>query len=238
MKISKIFLGSLFLVYFLVTALIWTLLAFLLLPFLGRESFHRISKFWFKNVVIPVSGIKVEVSGLGNIPKEAVIFASNHQSAADIGILLDYIPGSFKFIVKKEYFKVPIFGWYTALAGHLPVDREEGSEANKTLERAKAILKQGKSIMIFPEGTRSRDGKLGPFKRGSLKLAFETGRPIVPIAISGSYKILRSGSLLINAGTVTMKIGEPMNFAVKDKISKQDYQEALDKVRNTIAAML
>jgi len=212
----------------------------LLLPFTRdkEELFHRVSKIWFRRFIIPASLLQVEVRGLKNIPHEPVIFVSNHQSSVDIAMLLAYLPGSFRFIVKQEYFKVPFLGWYTKFAGHLPIDRLEGIEAQKTLDKARQSLKEGKSLMIFPEGTRSPDGRLKPFKRGSLKLAFETRRPVVPIAISGSFEVLPRESFLINPGKIRLTIGKPMSFVAKEKVSKKDYVEALEKVRNTIASML
>lgn len=180
------------------------------------------------------SGVKVKVSGLENIPKDfPSIFVSNHQSAADILILLANLPVRFRFAIKKELFKIPIFGWYIRKAGYFPIDREVVLSAYRTLETIIEIIKAGESVLIFPEGTRSKTGKLGKFKRGSLLAALKSGAPIVPVAISGSFNVMPRGTWLIHPGPVKLSIGTPIYIK-----TEADYDNKVEEVRQAIAKML
>jgi 1-acyl-sn-glycerol-3-phosphate acyltransferase len=196
------------------------------------------SKSWARRLILPVIA-KVKMVGLENIPKgKPVIYVSNHQSYFDIPVLLAYLPGSFRFIVKKEFFSAPVFGGFTRRSGHLSVDREVGSEAHKTLLEAASLLNAGKSVIIFPEGTRSRDGALGKFKRGGFAIAFESGAPIVPVAISGSYKIMRRNAPLLWPSRVTVRIDKPISLTKVEKPTRELYDKTMAFVRDRIEKML
>jgi len=180
------------------------------------------------------TGVKIKTSGIENIPRDkAVIFASNHQGAADILILLAYLPIPFRFAIKKELFRVPFFGWYLKQAGFFSVDRKQMMSAYRSLEAMVEILKQGDSVLIFPEGTRTKTGALGAFKRGSLLAAQKSGAPIVPLAISGSFNIMPRGSFLINPCPVKFSAGPPIHIT-----SEADYENKVEEVRAAIAQML
>lgn len=180
------------------------------------------------------SGVKVTVSGLENLPKNTtVIYAANHQGAADILIVLACLPAGFRFAVKKELFKIPLFGWYLKRAGYFSIDRKMILSAYRTVETIVEIIKAGESVLIFPEGTRSKTGELGRFKRGSLLAALKSGAPIIPIAISGSYKILPRGSWLINPIPVKLSIGHPIRIE-----TEADYDTKVAEVRQAIERML
>jgi 1-acyl-sn-glycerol-3-phosphate acyltransferase len=182
----------------------------------------------------PFSGVKVTVSGLENIPRDkAVIFAANHQGAADILIVLAYLPVNFRFAIKKELFKIPLFGWYLKRAGYFSIDRELVLSAYRTVETIIEIIKEGESILVFPEGTRTKTGELGRFKRGSLLAALKSGAPIVPVAISGSFNILRSGSWIFHPCPVKFSVGKPIYIR-----SEEDYDQKVAEVRDAIARML
>lgn len=175
-----------------------------------------------------ISGVPVKVQGLEHLKKtEPVVIISNHQGAADILILLAYLPVYFRFIIKKELFKIPFFGWYLKKAGYISVDRGVGERAHRLFSEAEAALKTGDSILIFPEGTRSRDGKLQPFKRGSLLLAQKAKVNIVPVAISGSFHILPAKSIFYDIVPVKVKIGKPLS-----------YKTSLEEVHALIQQML
>ncbi len=212
-----------------------TITVFLSLFVKNKTSlFHKASQIWFKYFILPLSGIEVKFSGLSNIPKDKpVLYVSNHQSLVDIPILLAGLPGNFRFIAKKELFSIPFLGWYIGASGHIKIDREASISAHKTLKHAVSVIESGESIVIFPEGTRGKEGKLGPFKRGSLLLAEEGGVPILPIAISQSYKIIPKGRLIINPGKVSVRIGKPIEF--KKQLT---HEEMLKKIRNEIESML
>jgi 1-acyl-sn-glycerol-3-phosphate acyltransferase len=174
---------------------------------------QTIARNWAR-FLITFSGIKITVSGLENIPKkQPVIFASNHQGAADILLCLALIPANFRFAIKKELFKIPLFGWALKKCGYFVIDRG--------------------SILIFPEGTRSRNGALGPFKQASLLAAPKAGVPVVPIAISGSYSILQRGSWVFERHPIKFSVGKPIKIASED-----EYVKKLEEIRDAIARML
>jgi 1-acyl-sn-glycerol-3-phosphate acyltransferase len=198
-----------------------------------HRLFQNAAHFWAKTVTF-MSGIKLKVRGLENIPKnQPLIIVANHQGAADIPVLLGNIPVCFRFAVKKELFGLPVFGWYLRQAGYFPIDRALILSAYKMVEKIIEILKTGESVMIFPEGTRSRDGSLGEFKRGSLMAALKAGVPILPVAIDGSYNIMPRGTWLVRPTKVTLGIGKPILIK-----SEAEYDAKVKEVRDAIAALL
>jgi len=201
------------------------------------ETFQKAAHIWAK-VLIFSSGIKVKIHGLENIPKDkkGLVLISNHQSAADILLLLSQLPVLFRFIIKQELFKIPVFGWYLKKSGYLSIDREAGIKAMRTLTRAKQLINEGGNILVFPEGTRTLDGSVGEFKRGSLLLASGTSALVVPIAIKGSFEIILKGSALLHPSKVKMSIGKPIKIN-KEKLNKEKQEEILNRVRNRIIEM-
>lgn len=196
--------------------------------------YQRSARIWAR-LLAYLSGIPVKLEGRYHVPrKQAVVFVSNHQGAADILLLLAYLPVNFRFIVKKELFKIPFFGWYLKKAGYLSVERGVGEKAHRLFSEAQTALKSGENILIFPEGTRSRDGKLQPFKRGSLLLAFRAKAKVVPVAISGSFHILPAKTYIYNVVPVRMKISQPISL---EKYGT-DYERALEDIREIIAKQL
>jgi len=184
--------------------------------------------------LVKVSGIRCEVSGIENIPKnKAMIFAANHQGAADILIVLACLPTNFRFAIKKELFNIPIFGWYLRRAGYFPIDRKLILSAYRTVENIIEYIKGGDNVLIFPEGTRTKTGELGKFKRGSLLAALKSGAPIVPLAISGSFNLMPTGSFIINPHPVKFSIGKPIEIT-----SEADYDSKVEEVRSAIERML
>jgi 1-acyl-sn-glycerol-3-phosphate acyltransferase len=204
------------------------------------RPFQFAAKVWSRMLIF-LSGARVTVSGLENIPGSGpLIFASNHQGAADILLLLAYLPRYFRFIIKKELFKIPFFGRYLRLAGYISIDREVALASYKSLGSAAQVLESRECILIFPEGTRSRTGDVGMFKRGSLMMALQTGATVVPIGISGSFKMMRRGSFLINLVPISLKVGKPISL-VKYKgatLAKINYEEELNKLRDTIISLV
>jgi len=180
----------------------------------------------------------VEIDGLENVPKdEPLIFVSNHQSAADILILLATIPRYFRFVIKKELFKIPIFGAYLRWSGYMPLDRGAGAAAVKSLSKAEDYLKDNGSILIFPEGTRSGSHEMKKFRRGSLFLIFNTKVRVVPIALDGSYKLISRGGISINPTPVKVSFGKPLDFSGY-KRDKDDYDKAIKELESSIKKML
>jgi 1-acyl-sn-glycerol-3-phosphate acyltransferase len=146
-----------------------------------------------------------------DVPPGPVIFASNHESALDIWVLFRSLPRGFRFIAKQELFRIPIFGWYLALGGHIPVDRTNRARAVASLRQAGATVRAGTSLVVFPEGTRSRDGRIHPFMKGPFVVAKEAGVPVIPVAISGSGAITPSKVVAVHPGTIRIAAGDPID---------------------------
>lgn len=190
---------------------------------------HRWSRF-----LMFFSGVRITLSGIENVPKDKpAVIAVNHQAAADILLVLAYLPTTFRFAIKKELFKIPVFGWYLRKAGYISIDRKSTLSAYRTVEMIIEVIKAGESVLIFPEGTRTRTGELGKFKRGSLFAALKSGAPIVPVAISGSFHIMPSGTWLLNPCPVKFSIAPPIEIK-----SEADYNNKVEEIRSIIAEML
>jgi len=193
---------------------------------------HNICVLWAK-AVVAISGVRVKVAGLQNVPKgQPVLFLSNHQGAFDIPALQSVLPVQFRWVAKKSLFKVPFVGWSMRLAGYISIDRENPAEAVKSMEEAAEKMSKGASVVIFPEGTRSETGALLPFKRGAFMLARKSGRPIVPVAISGTSGILKRGGFIVNPMRVTVTIGSPI------PIGSSDEKELRNLTKRQVEAML
>ncbi|RKX61199.1 MAG: 1-acyl-sn-glycerol-3-phosphate acyltransferase [Thermodesulfobacteriota bacterium] len=197
---------------------------------------HRLGRLWAR-IIIRTSGVKIEVQGHGHIPKgKPVIFACNHASQIDIPIVHEALPVQFRFVVKKELFKIPLFGFALDHAGYIPIDRSGGKAALRSVQEAAERLKKGTPIVIFPEGTRSPDGRLMPFKVGGILIAIKAGCPIVPVAISGSHKVLPKGSIMVRQGRIKVTFGLPVQtVGTKGPIPKDIVTK---EVWDSISAML
>ncbi len=183
----------------------------------GRQSFaHTMGRFW-SGLVLGACGIKVKTKMVGQEPiSPPVVFACNHASQMDILALYRALPVEFRFLVKKELFKVPLLGFAMKKAGYIPIDRKNSRAAVKSIKDAAERLKQGASIVIFPEGTRSVDGRLQEFKEGGFMLAIKSGCPVVPVAIKGSHKVLPKGALIARPGLIEVSVGSPIPVQSED----------------------
>jgi 1-acyl-sn-glycerol-3-phosphate acyltransferase len=211
--------------FFLIIWVVFSVIIFGILTDLTRVVSRRlamwVTRTWLV-IVIFFSGIKMNVHGLEKLDrKRDYIFMANHVSALDIPILQAALPFRTAFMAKKELFYIPFFGWGIAVSGHIPVDRKNPSRARKSMERAVTALRTGRnSLIVFPEGTRSKTGELGPFKLGVFSIAVEAGANIVPIALKGTHRILPKGSFYINPMPVTVQIGEPVSSSGFDRKNK------------------
>lgn len=179
----------------------------------GESKVHRIARLWAR-MLLWLSGIRVDVIGRENVLiGRPQIFMANHQSDFDILIVLAHIPGQFRWIAKKELFKIPIFGQAMKNAGYIEIDRQNHERAMKSLDEAAAKIREGKSVVTFPEGTRSKDGTIKPFKQGLFHLAIQVGVPIVPISIIGAHEIMPKRTLKVNPGRITMVIDRPQDVS-------------------------
>jgi len=177
-------------------------------------------------------GVKVEVVGSEKLDwRRTYIFMCNHVSNLDPPIVIPVMPRRTSVLVKKELFRVPLLGWAMRLASLVPVDRRNREAAIASLRFAADVLRSGVNMTIWPEGTRSPDGRLLPFKRGPFHLAMETGVPIVPITLAGTHEIWRKGEFAIHPGTATVVFHEPINPAAY--ASLEDLIEAVrERIRS------
>jgi 1-acyl-sn-glycerol-3-phosphate acyltransferase len=205
-----------------------------------HKPFQFSARLWARMLMM-ISGAKITITGMDKIPKEGgLIFASNHQGAFDILILLAYLPRYFRFVAKSNLFKIPLFGWYMSVAGYVPIEREVSTSAHRTIGSVSDVLSKDDCVLMFPEGTRSKTGELGDFKRGSLMAAFSSGATVIPIAVTGSYQMMPKKTYLINIVPITIKFGLPMPFKkyLGSKPGKNDYEVELKRLREEIQGLL
>lgn len=198
----------------------------------GEEnSIHKVARIWAK-MLLKLSHTKIEVVGAENILMEKPqIFMANHQSDFDILVVLGHLPSQFRWIVKKELFHIPLFGTAMRGAGYIEIDRQHHERAMLSIDTAARKIREGKSVMSFPEGTRSKNGTIRPFKQGMFHLAIGSGVPIVPISIIGAHEIMPKRSLQIKPGKVVMVIDRPIDV---NDYSIETRQELIHRVRNVI----
>ncbi|MGB7590909.1 MAG: lysophospholipid acyltransferase family protein [Terriglobia bacterium] len=178
-----------------------------------------------------LAGTRLEIHGLDQIPSHwAVVFMANHQSNIDPPALLAILPPVL-VLAKKEFFRVAILGRAMVACGFIPVDRRNREQALEAVEKGVQALKAGKSFLVYPEGTRSPDGRLQRFKKGVFVMAIKAGAPIVPISVSGSNKIMPKGKFVIRPGRVRITFHEPVATAGS---VIEDRQLIIDRVRQAI----
>jgi len=178
------------------------------------DAVMPLGRLWSR-MMLAALGSRVEYEGLENLGDGTPrIFVSNHLSNVDIWALWQVLPPKTRFVAKQELRKVPIVGAAMAASGMVFVDRANRNRAIKTLNVAAEQIRSGRPVVLFAEGTRSRDGRLHPFKKGPFHLALMAGVPVVPIAISGSWGILRPRSLVVTPGVVRVQILEPLDVSL------------------------
>jgi 1-acyl-sn-glycerol-3-phosphate acyltransferase len=206
--------------------------AFITYPFdrRGRVG-HSYARLWGK-IALLANRVKVRVEGMEQLNgKGPYIFMSNHQGYYDIFTLLSCLPYQFKWLAKKELFSVPILGWTMAAVGYIRIDRGGTRDTVRAMDEAARKIQDGMSVVIIPEGSRSPDGSIQPFKKGGFTLAIKSKVPIVPIAISGSRDIMPKDRLTATAGEIRMFVGHPIEI---QHYSLRDRESLMRKVRETI----
>ncbi len=182
-------------------------LVLLTAPFDRRGRISQRYSRWWARTNLWLAGVRTTLAEAGPLaPDEARVFVANHQSAVDVFVLGAVLPGQYRWVVKQELFSVPILGRAMLRAGYVPIDREKPGRSRSSLSRAAAVLAAGDSLVVFPEGSRSADGRLQPFKRGAFALAHAAGSPVVPVAVIGSREVLAPGSYRLRAGTVRVEL--------------------------------
>src|ERR1700734_1892633 len=181
---------------------------------------------WSMRIVragVKLARIRVEVEGREHIPERPCIFMANHVSNLDPPILLPLLPFRTAFFIKRSLLKIPVVGFGMRLAGFIPVDRDGRLEsARDSVQAASKVLASGVNVSTFPEGTRSRTGRLLPFKKGAFYLAMESGVPVFPVSIWGSEQMMTKGSLRIKPGTAHLTFHPPLyprQFASREQLT-------------------
>ncbi len=186
--------------------------------------------------------LRVEAEGLENVlDGGAFVYCSNHQSIVDILILGSVLPGNFKWAAKSSLWRIPFLGWHLKLAGHVPVERGKGARTAATvIGRFVEVLKAGKPILVFPEGTRSEDGAMRGFRNGAFHAAIRAGVPVVPVALDGTFRLMKKGAKHTgerNDRVVRVKIGAPL-FAIPEGREGARVGDLRERTRESIAALL
>jgi len=159
----------------------------------GRLS-HSVARLWSRCILV-TCGVRIRLAGMDRFdPGTSCIVMSNHQSLLDIPIIFAHLPLQFRIMAKKSLFAIPFLGWHLRLTGHISIDRTSRRGAARGLLEAAEKVRAGISLVLFPEGTRSRDGAMGPFKMGGFRLALAHRLPILPVTIDGSLRVLPKGS--------------------------------------------
>ena len=192
---------------------------------------HLIGRIWAKSILL-TGRIKVKVKGLSKIdPSTSYIYMCNHQSNFDIPVLLAYLKVQFRWLAKAELFRIPLFGLAMKRAGYISIDRRDHQSAIASLKKAAKIIREGVSVIIFPEGTRSPDGRISPFKKGGFVLAIDSGVPIVPVILHGTRSIMPKKRLRIVPGTVVMEITDPI---VLSGYTRNNKEALMSRIREII----
>jgi 1-acyl-sn-glycerol-3-phosphate acyltransferase len=229
------FRGLLTLLTFVVVTTVLGLAAIVAGIVTGRTTVvFRFGQLWARSH-LKVMGIAPVYSGLehatGTAPR---IFLPNHLSTLEIWVMAPVLPVTTRFVSKRTIFWIPVLGQAMAVAGFIPIDRQDRASAIRSLSRAAETIQGGASVILFPEGTRSRDGKLARFKRGAFHLALEAGVPVVPVAISGTFDVVKPRSIVVRPGPVEVTFLPPIDVAGY----AGDLEGLMAKVRSEIASRL
>ena len=228
--------GLLTLLTFLISTTVLGLIA-IVAALLSRrpEIVFRLGRLWAR-LHLRVMGVHPEYAGLQHAAgRQPRIFLANHLSTLDIWVIAPALPDTTRFVAKRSLFWIPVLGQAMATAGFIPIDRKDRVRALRSLARAVETVRRGASMILFPEGTRSRGGKLAPFKKGAFHLALEAGVPIVPVAISGTGRVVKPRSIVVSPGPVRVTFAPPIDTA---SLRTEDLDAIMARVRAEIAMRL
>ena len=226
--------------WYLINLVVWTLL-FASLGIIGSLFEWRgkflgwVARTWSKTL-LAIGGIKYSIIGLERLDLNShYVFVANHESALDIPLVFAGLPFHVVAISKIELKWIPIFGWAMMAGGHFFVDRRNFTRALKSLEKAKlSMAKNPRSVIIYPEGTRSLDGKVKPFKKGGLVMAMQMGVPVVPIALCGTGNVLKKKGFALNRQAIELRIGNPIET---QNLSTDNRNQFVEDVRQEVIAL-
>lgn len=189
----------------------YSIKAMVVLPFWGGRNLTAIARRWAQ-LVNWACGIEVRARGLDRpLDAPAYVVIANHTSHTDLLALYSTVPVDMRPVAKRELGKIPVFGWVLRAGAAIMIDRGDREKARQSIERAAATIREGRSVLMFPEGTRTPPGELGPLKKGPFHLAIAAGVPLLPVGIVGTGDILLPGQLLVRPGRVSLHIGEPIS---------------------------
>lgn len=196
-----------------VVALFFATLEILCLPFnRGGRLFHALARGWAHTTLF-LCGVSVRVRGLEyRVPGGNYVYVSNHASMFDIPAIIAGIPDQIRIVYKKELERIPIFGWGLKWGSYIGIDRSRGPDAMKSLEEAARTIREGASVLLYAEGTRTLDGKLQPFKRGAFNLAVNAGVPVIPLTVNGTFNILPKHSIAVRPGRAELILDRPIEI--------------------------
>lgn len=223
----------LLLVFYVVLVVLLTPVLLLFWPLGIREPLLGVAK-WAMAVSRRILGLKIEIEGLENVDMlRSYVFMANHLSFLDGPLLFYVIPQRVRVILKKSIFRIPVVGPGMRFVGFVPVDRKRASGGKRSIDEAARMMKEkGYSFLIFPEGTRSRSGRLQPFKRGGFFLAVAAQAPIIPITIKGTYELMPKGRLFPRRGKIEVIFHKPVETTGK---TSADIPALVDQVYRTVA---
>lgn len=219
-----------------VNTVVMATVSLMLAPFDRDGAMQHWCARWWCRIIAWTIGARIRVSGEENIrPDLSYVYMANHSSLVDTPALFAYLPYQFRIMAKKQLFYIPFMGWHLWTAGNFPIDRSDGRKTALSLRRVIREIRGGKSLAVFPEGTRSPDGQLLEFKAGAFKIAVRAGVPIVPVTIRGTRDVLPKGSLAPRPGRVEVIIGEPIDTS---EYNEKRIGELIERTRHAIASRL
>ncbi len=195
-------------------------------------STRRIGGAWSR-VLLRLLRVEVRLEGESNLPTGAAVYAANHGSALDIFVVFGHLPVDFRIVYKRSLSLLPLVGWSIWLGGHIPIDRSNAFRARRSLRAAAARVRAGTNVVVFPEGTRSPDATVHPFKRGSFKLALEAGVPVVPVSLVGVKDVVPRGLASLRPGRIRVGIAPPVPVLGR---SVEDVDTLAEDVRRIVSA--
>ena len=229
------------LVWLIINIIVWTAICSTLVLIVGifdrrGRAIYFIARLWAR-LLLWAAGVPYKISGTEKLdPGKAYIFAGNHESAFDIPLCFAAIPIHLVSLAKIELKRIPIFGWAMMMAGHIFVDRKNRERAIKSMEKARrSIERNPRSILIYPEGTRSLDGEIHDFKKGAAVLGMTLGIPIVPMAMCGTGAVVRKNSWDLRPQPIELRLGQPIetnnyNYDQRNQLTRE-LQQAVIKLK-------
>lgn len=227
----------LYLAAFIPLTFLFSVSAFISTLFDSSGRMYALHARLWARLALALNCVTVTLSGSEHLPEGPVIFMSNHQSNFDILSLLASLPRQLHWIAKKELFEIPVFGPSMRRGGYIPLDRGDGRKALQSMDEAAATIHQGKSVVLFPEGTRTPDGNLLPFKRGGFILARKAEVPVIPVTINGSGKINPAGHIRLYSGTIHITLHPPISVPSELRRSEAETW-MMENVRERIESAL